>query len=109
MTRVDDDGGVLKLHVVKERLDVTGVHLTEDITRSFGLWYSVMTGRLPSLDVSLLRREQSQFFWASWPDIASTISARIQDYDKDAMCLFAAEVRAAHQSVDEATAVYGAP
>ena len=79
VARVEDDSGVLKLVVIKaDKVEVSGVPCTLPFAQSFGMWYSLITGRLTPLDVPLLAQEFPEFYWATWTDVLDVLRVRLE-------------------------------
>ena len=93
VTRVEDDNGNLKVTILRDRLEITGALMTEGVLHSFGLYYSVLSGRLSAIDVSLLRRNYPLLFWASWGEVASVVSTHLQECTREGFHLFVAEIK----------------
>ena len=51
-----------------ERMEISGVLLTDAYVKSFGLFFSTFTGRLTHLDIPLLRRDHGGFAWFPWAE-----------------------------------------
>ena len=95
VTRIEDEDGELKLVVLRDRLELSGVPCTPAFLKCFGLFYSVLSGRLPAIDLVLLRRGHPGFLWMSWPDLLAEIGSILQNASKEDFLLLVAEVRGA--------------
>ena len=91
ITRLEDHTGILKVTIVKDKIEIPGVELTDSFVRSFCLWLSVVSGKLPQIDLVLLRRDHGSLLWMSWPEVTASIQERIANCSKDEYHLFVAE------------------
>ena len=78
VVRVADDGGVLRLVVVKEKVEISGAVCTTAYVESFGMWYSLILGRLTDVDIALLTREHPRFLWFYWVDVVKYLRSRLE-------------------------------
>lgn len=77
MTRVVYDSELLKLVATKDRQEVSGLVCDREFATCFGMWYTLLLGRLTGLDVDALQSEYPDYFWGSWLDVLHTLRARL--------------------------------
>ena len=93
VARVEDDSGVLKLVIIKaDKVEISGVPCTLPFAQSFGMWYSLITGRLTSLDIPLLVQEFPDLYWATWTDVLEVIRNRLENVSVGDLNLIIAKI-----------------
>ena len=92
VTRVWDDTGVVKLVVLKENREISGAICTESHVQSFGMWLSLLLGKLPKSDLSLLRRYYGEYLWASWDEVLGFLRQQLIDINPDNLDLLNSEI-----------------
>ena len=92
VTRVADDSGVLKRVIFKGKLEISAVVCTLDHVQSFGMWYSLLVGKLPALDVALLARDLPQYLWLPWGRVLEVMRLRLDNISVDDLNLVNVEI-----------------
>ena len=76
---VEDDGsGVLKLVIHRNNEEISGVLCTLAFVQSFGMFYSMIVGRLIPFDLPHLDKEYPHLYWAPWCDVLDQIRERLE-------------------------------
>ena len=98
IVRLEEVEGALKLVVLLDEQEVPGVLLTPDWSRSFPLFLSVMTGKLPQIDLPLLRRDFPSLSWAPWEETVSWLRTFLQSTtSSEVECLVAEIMQSTHR------------